>query len=123
MDNKNYNLLNVGVRGQDVIITVQIIVWAALKGNYEVHATETHGMAQRGGSMTSFVRFGTKVEGPLIPRGQADVILAFEVGEALRKSDYAGPSTLFLINEQILIPSIVNKVSHNYPTIKELKIF
>ena len=123
MDNKNYNLLNVGVGGQGVIRTIQIIALAALKSNYEVRATETHGMAQRGGSVISFLRFGTKIEGPLIPRGHADVILAFEAGEALRNSDYAGPSTLFLINEQILIPPIVNKVSHNYPTIKDLKIF
>jgi indolepyruvate ferredoxin oxidoreductase beta subunit len=104
MNNKNYNLLNVGVGGQGVIRTIQIIAWAALKSNYEVRATETHGMAQRGGSVTSFIRFGTKVEGPLIPRGHADVILAFEASEALRNRDYAGPNTLFLIKWAIITP-------------------
>ena len=68
MENNSFNLLIVGVGGQGVISTVQILAWTALMENYNVRTAETHGMAQRGGSVASFLRFGSKVEGPLIPK-------------------------------------------------------
>ena len=79
-----FNILSVGVGGQGVIRITQILASAALKGNHHVRTAETHGMAQRGGSVSGYLRFGQHVEGPLIPSGQANIIMAFEPLEAVR---------------------------------------
>ena len=115
MENNNFNLLIVGVGGQGVISTVQILAWTALIEKYNVRTAETHGMAQRGGSVASFLRFGSIVEGPLIPKGQVQIILAFEASEAVRYFSYAGPKTLFLINDKIQVPPTVNLMDIDYP--------
>ncbi|MFW9949575.1 MAG: indolepyruvate oxidoreductase subunit beta [Candidatus Thorarchaeota archaeon] len=120
---KSYNLLNVGVGGQGVIRASQIISYAALLENYKVRTAETHGMAQRGGSVASYLRFGSEVEGPLIPRGKANVILAFEASEAVRIFNYAGPETLFLINENIVIPPMIHQMGMDYPNLNEIRDF
>lgn len=123
MEIKSYNLLNVGVGGQGVIRAAQILSYAALLENYKVRTAETHGMAQRGGSVASFLRFGTEVEGPLVPRGKTDVILAFEASEAARIFNYAGPQTVFLINKNIIIPPVIHQMNMNYPDIKQISEF
>ena len=74
MEIKSYNLLNVGVGGQGVIRAAQILSYAALLEDYKVRTAETHGMAQRGGSVASYLRFGTEVEGPLVPRGKTEFL-------------------------------------------------
>lgn len=101
----NYNLLNVGLGGQGVIKAIEIISWAALKSGYEVRTAETHGMAQRGGSVIAYLRFGSKIRSPFIPKGQANSILAFELFEALRYANYAGKDTIFIINDELKIPT------------------
>ncbi|MHA2474737.1 MAG: 2-oxoacid:acceptor oxidoreductase family protein, partial [Promethearchaeota archaeon] len=104
MELKNFNLLIVGVGGQGVISAIQILSWAALLDRYKVRTAETHGMAQRGGSVSSFLRFGKEVEGPLIPRGNCQIVLAFEASEAVRNFNYANSDTIFFINNKIIIP-------------------
>ena len=84
-----------------------ILAWAALRDDYNVRTAETHGMAQRGGSVASYVRFGTEVYGPLIPRGTVDVVLAFELSEALRNVDFASEKTTFIISDNQQIPPTV----------------
>jgi indolepyruvate ferredoxin oxidoreductase beta subunit len=123
MEIKSYNLLNVGVGGQGVIRASQILSYAALLNNYKIRTAETHGMAQRGGSVASYLRFGTEVEGPLIPRGKADTILAFEASEAVRIFNYAGPKTVFLINENIIIPPMIHQMGMVYPNLAEIREF
>ncbi len=123
MEIKSYNLLNVGVGGQGVIRAAQILSYAALLEDYKVRTAETHGMAQRGGSVASYLRFGTKVEGPLVPRGKTDTILAFEASEAVRIFNYAGPKTVFLINENIIIPPMIHQMGMDYPDIKQISEF
>lgn len=123
MEIKSYNLLNVGVGGQGVIRAAQILSYAALLDNYKIRTAETHGMAQRGGSVAFFLRFGTEVEGPLIPRGKTDTILAFEASEAVRIFNYAGPETVFLINENITIPPMIHQMGMDYPNITEIRDF
>ncbi len=103
----DFSLLNVGTGGQGVIIASNILGWAALRDDYNVRTAETHGMAQRGGSVASYLRFGTKVYGPLIPRGTVDVVLAFEMSEALRNVDYASGKTTFIISDNQQIPPSV----------------
>ena len=123
MEIESYNLLNVGVGGQGVIRAIQILSWAALLEGYKVRTAETHGMAQRGGSVASYLRFGTKVEGPLIPRGKTDVILAFEASEAVRNFSYAGPNTIFLINNNLIIPPMIHQLGMEYPDIEKIRDF
>ena len=123
MEIKNFNLLNVGVGGQGVIRAVQILSHAALLDGYKVRTAETHGMAQRGGSVASYFRFGSEVEGPLIPRGLTDVIMAFEASEAVRSFNYAGPNTFFFINNDLIIPPMIHQLGMEYPTIEEIQTF
>lgn len=123
MEIKSYNLLNVGVGGQGVIRAAQILSYAALLEDYKVRTAETHGMAQRGGSVASYLRFGTEVEGPLVPRGKTDTILAFEASEAVRIFNYAGPKTVFLINKNIIIPPMIHQMGMDYPDIKQISEF
>ena len=123
MEIKNFNLLNVGVGGQGVISAVQILSYAALLEGYKVRTAETHGMAQRGGSVASYFRFGSEVEGPLIPRGLTDVIMAFEASEAVRNFNYAGPNTFFFINKDLIIPPMIHQLGMEYPTIEEIQTF
>jgi indolepyruvate ferredoxin oxidoreductase beta subunit len=123
MEIKSYNLLNVGVGGQGVIRATQILSYAALLEDYKVRTAETHGMAQRGGSVASYLRFGTEVEGPLIPRGKTNTILAFEASEAVRIFNYAGPKTVFLINERIIIPPMIHQMGMDYPNLREIRDF
>jgi indolepyruvate ferredoxin oxidoreductase beta subunit len=123
MEIQTYNLLNVGVGGQGVIRAIQILSWAALHEGFKVRTAETHGMAQRGGSVASYLRFGTEVEGPLIPRGETNVILAFEASEAVRNFNYAGTQTYFLINEKLIIPPMIHQQGLEYPTINQIRKF
>jgi len=123
MEIKKFNLLNVGVGGQGVIRAVQILSHAALLNGYKVRTAETHGMAQRGGSVASYFRFGSEVEGPLIPRGLTDVIMAFEASEAVRNFNYAGPNTFFFINEELIVPPMIHQLGMEYPTIEEIQTF
>lgn len=119
MEIKSYDLLNVGVGGQGVIRAVQILSQAALLEGHKVRTAETHGMAQRGGSVSSYLRFGSSVEGPLIPRGMTDLVISFEASEAVRSFNFAGPSTFFFINNYLIIPPMIQE----YPNIKEIHEF
>ena len=78
------NIMIVGVGGQGTLLTSRIIGKTALEAGYDVKISEVHGMAQRGGSVVTFVRFGEKVHEPVVEEGDADVIIAFERLEALR---------------------------------------
>ena len=123
MEIKSYDLLNVGVGGQGVIRAVQILSQAALLEGHKVRTAETHGMAQRGGSVASYLRFGSSVEGPLIPRGMTDLVISFEASEAVRSFNYAGPSTYFFINNYLIIPPMIHQLGMEYPNIKEIHEF
>ncbi|MFW9940278.1 MAG: indolepyruvate oxidoreductase subunit beta [Candidatus Thorarchaeota archaeon] len=123
MELKSFNLLIVGMGGQGVIRAVQILAWAALLNNYKVRTAETHGMAQRGGSVSSFLRFGYEVEGPLIPSGNSQVIIALEASEAIRNFRYANSKTIFLINNKIIVPPSVHLMNIDYPELNSIKNF
>ncbi len=78
------NILLVGVGGQGIILASKILSQGLINAGYDVKMSEVHGMAQRGGSVTTQVRFGDKVHSPIIGKGQADIIVAFEKMEAYR---------------------------------------
>ena len=109
------NILMAGVGGQGILLASEIIAHACLKAGYEVKQSEVHGMAQRGGSVTSHVRFGRQVFSPLIPRGQAGVLLAFEQLEALRWVDYLKPGGTVVVNDQRIAPITVTSGAAEYP--------
>lgn len=100
--NKTFNLIVNGVGGQGVITLLTLIDQAAMNEGYDVRSSELHGLSQRGGSVETHIRFGKKVNSPLIPNGKADLILSLEMLEALRETAKAGKQTKFLVNDYFL---------------------
>jgi indolepyruvate ferredoxin oxidoreductase beta subunit len=109
------NILVVGVGGQGVMTASEILSEAAILQGFEVKKTEVAGMAQRGGVVSSHVRFGTKVLTPEIPPGEADILVGFEAAEAMRWSHYLRPNGVAMINRLKLKPPIVSLGLFTYP--------
>jgi len=93
------NILLSGVGGQGIILASKILATGLINAGYDVKMSEVHGMAQRGGSVTTQVRFGEKVYSPIIGKGQADVLVSFETMETGRWLDYVKPEGTVVINE------------------------
>ena len=100
MQNLNTNIMIVGVGGQGTLLTSRIIAQTVVQMGYDVKVSEVHGMAQRGGSVVTQVRYGDKIYSPIISKGCADVILAFEKIEAARWLDYLKPDGMIIINNE-----------------------
>lgn len=113
MDTKN--IMIVGVGGQGTLLTSRILGKLALMENYDVKLSEVHGMAQRGGSVVTFVRYGNKVAEPIVEEGQADVIIAFERLEALRYAHFLKPDGVLIVNDQRIDPITVVTGAADYP--------
>ena len=111
----SFDLLIVGVGGQGVILASNVIGEACLIEGREVKAAETHGMAQRGGSVECHVRIDGRY-GPLIPPGQAELLMAFELIEALRYRHYLKPGGRLLANRLIQVPTSVYLQKLDVPT-------
>ncbi|HEX7344397.1 MAG TPA: indolepyruvate oxidoreductase subunit beta [bacterium] len=109
------NILIVGVGGQGVVLASAILSEVALTAGYDVKKSEVHGMSQRGGVVSSHVRIGQKVFSPLIPNGQADVILAFEQAEGLRWLHELKSGGWMIANAQKLVPPIAVDKKYIYP--------
>ncbi|NLM21256.1 MAG: indolepyruvate oxidoreductase subunit beta [Peptococcaceae bacterium] len=109
------NILIVGVGGQGTILASRVLSNVLQKIGLEVKVSEIHGMAQRGGSVVTQVRYGQKVASPIIPEGQADIILAFEKLEALRWLTYLKEEGIILINDQRIDPMPVIIGAMEYP--------
>ena len=95
----NFNIIVNGVGGQGIITLLSLIDEAALVEGYDIKSSELHGLSQRGGSVETHIRFGKKINSPLIPNGNADLIISLEMLEGLRETAKAGKKTKFLINE------------------------
>ena len=109
------NVLLVGVGGQGIILASKILSDGLIAAGYDVKMSEVHGMAQRGGSVTTQVRYGEKVYSPIIGKGQADVIVAFEKIEALRWIDYLKPDGDIVINDYAIPSATVLSGKEQYP--------
>lgn len=109
------NIMIVGVGGQGTLLTSRILGGLAIAGGYDVKLSEVHGMAQRGGSVVTFVRYGEKVAEPIVEEGQADVIIAFEKLEALRYSHYLKKDGVLIINDWRIDPMPVVIGAAKYP--------
>ncbi len=99
------NVLIVGVGGQGVIMVSKVLATLAQSTGFEVKQSEVHGMAKRGGSVFSHVRFGPQVWSPTIPRGEADILVALEWAEGLRWLSYLKPDTgIFICDTKRIVP-------------------
>ena len=103
-----FNVSLVGVGGQGILLTSDVLALAAMHAGLDVKKSEIHGMSQRGGSVISQVRFGTRVHSPIIPDGQSDVLVSFERTEALRYAHLAKPGAKILVNDMDRIPVTVS---------------
>nr|WP_312579093.1 indolepyruvate oxidoreductase subunit beta [Sedimentibacter sp.] len=93
------NILLVGVGGQGTILASKLLTIGLLESGYDVKMSEIHGMSQRGGSVSSHVRYGDKVESPVIELGGADILVSFEKMEALRYLNYLKPDGIVVVND------------------------
>ncbi len=109
------NVFLAGVGGQGILLASEILCEAFLLSGYDVKKSEVHGMAQRGGAVTTHLRYGAKVFSPLIEPGTADLLVAFEKMEALRFSHFLRPEGAILANAQEIHPPSVAGGAERYP--------
>lgn len=109
------NIMIVGVGGQGTLLTSRILGGITRKAGYDVKLSEVHGMAQRGGSVVTFVRYGEKVQEPIVEEGQADVLIAFERLEALRYAHFLKKDGVIVVNDQRIDPMPVVIGAAQYP--------
>ena len=109
------NIMIVGVGGQGTLLTSRILGKLAINAGYDVKLSEVHGMAQRGGSVVTFVRYGDKVNEPIVEEGQADVLIAFERLEALRYLHFLKKDGVVIVNDWRIDPITVVTGVAAYP--------
>ena len=110
-----YNVLIVGVGGQGLILASDVLGLVAARHGYDVKKNEIHGMAQRGGSVSSHVRFGKFVSSPIIKMGEADVLLSFEQIETLRYFPFLSEKGKVIVNDLKILPPAVFTGKQDYP--------
>jgi indolepyruvate ferredoxin oxidoreductase beta subunit len=113
MENKSAIL--VGVGGQGAILTAKVLVNGLMKAGYDVKMSEVHGMSQRGGSVSTQVHWGEKVHSPVIGKGAADIMVAFEKMEAVRYADFLKPDGIAVINDYAMSSSTTAAGLCQYP--------
>ena len=109
------NIMVCGIGGQGVMTAAEIIAQAAIAQGLDAKKSEVAGMAQRGGVVTSHVRFGRKVYSPVITPGTADILVAFEAAEGSRWADCLRPGGIAMVNTIRLVPPIVSAGLFKYP--------
>jgi indolepyruvate ferredoxin oxidoreductase beta subunit len=115
MDQMTTNILVAGVGGQGVILASDIMSEVFMEAGYDVKKSEVHGMAMRGGIVTSHFRFGKKVYSPLIKQGEVDILFAFEQLEGLRWVNHLRPDGKIVMNDHKVNPPAVNLGEMEYP--------
>ncbi len=98
------NIIICGVGGQGTVLAAKVLSQAAISKGERVLSAETIGMAQRGGSVVSHVRIGEDVFSPLVPQGQADLLIAFEAAEAVRNVGYLKQGGTVIVNKKVVQP-------------------
>ncbi len=109
------NVVLAGVGGQGSVLATRVLAGAVRRAGFDVVTSEVHGMSQRGGTVTTTVRFGPGVLAPAISPGQADVLVAFERLEAARHFPLLRPDGLALVNDQRIMPSVDSLRTADYP--------
>ena len=123
--NQTDNILIVGVGGQGILLASELLCEVAFLSGRDVKKSEVHGMAQRGGVVSSHVRIGEKVYSPLIPAGRANILLSFELAESKRWIHYVKPGGQVIVNTRKLIPPVAFMSSMRYPEdpIRDLRAY
>ena len=119
MSTGKMNFMLAGVGGQGTLLASNILVDLGVRLGFDAKKAEIHGMAQRGGSVTSFVRWDKPVYSPIIARGEVDILIAFEPLEGLRNLEQLKPGGTILVNEQVIEPMTVKSGSGTYPNPSE----
>ena len=109
------SVLLVGVGGQGTILASKLLVTGLMESGYDVKMSEIHGMSQRGGSVSSQVRYGKKVESPVIEHGGADILVSFEKMDALRLMDYLKKGGKAVVNDYAIESMPIKNGSCKYP--------
>ncbi len=109
------SLLLVGVGGQGTILASKVLCAGLVEAGYDVKMSEVHGMAQRGGSVTTQVRFGEKVYSPIIGKGQADILVSFEAMEAIRWLEFLNPKGKAVVNKYEIPSAPILMGNADYP--------
>lgn len=115
-------IMIVGVGGQGTLLASRIIGNVAIQEGYDVKVSEVHGMSQRGGSVVTYVKYGDKIYSPIIGKGEADIILAFELLEAYRALPYLKEGGKMIVNTQTMNPMPVITGAAEYPQGLEEKL-
>ena len=118
----NKKIMIVGVGGQGTLLASRILGNTVINEGYDVKVSEVHGMSQRGGSVCTYVKYGEKVYSPIIDRGEADIILAFEMLEAYRAMPYLKTDGKMIVNTQEIDPMPVITGAMEYPENIENKL-
>lgn len=113
--NKITNIILAGVGGQGTILASKILAEGVMSVGLDVKMSEVHGMAQRGGSVTTQVRFGEEVYSPIIGKGQADILVSFEEMETGRWLEYVKPEGLVVINKHRIESAPILAGAADYP--------
>ena len=117
-----FNMLLTGVGGEGVLVTSVIVSRAAAFDGHKVGGIQLHGLAQRGGSIPTYVRWGKEIHSPTIPRGEADLILGLETIEAARSCYFASKDrTNFVIDTYSIKPVYAHLHKQHYPSIDEVR--
>jgi indolepyruvate ferredoxin oxidoreductase beta subunit len=117
---REFNIVLAGVGGQGTILAAEILGTAAIKDKLNVRVSEIHGMAQRGGAVTSNVRIGDKVSSSTVPEGQADILLGFEPLETLRSLKFSSEKTLVIMSDERIPPSELAAKNISYPSMDKI---
>ena len=125
MDNTTHSILLAGVGGQGILRASDILSLVMIEAGYDARKSEVHGMAQRGGSVTSHVRYGKKVYSPIAKKGDVDILVSFEKLETLRYLDFLKPEGKVIINDEEVYPPSVNLGEAEYPenVVDSVKIY
>jgi indolepyruvate ferredoxin oxidoreductase beta subunit len=114
--NDAYNFVLVGVGGQGTLLASNILTEVGLAAGFDAKKSEVHGMAQRGGSVLSHVRWNrSHVHSPIVGVGEADVLLSFEKMEAIRFAEFVRPGGTMIVNDMEVVPITVSSGSAVYP--------
>ena len=121
MSTQKKNFMLVGVGGQGTLLASDILADLGVRLGFDSKKAEIHGMAQRGGSVTSFVRWDKQVFSPIIAKGEVDILVAFEKLEAVRFLDHLKPGGILLINSQVIEPITVKAGDAKYPPAADMQ--
>lgn len=118
---RDIDFLLAGVGGQGTLLASNVVAQVGVRAGFDVKKAEVHGMAQRGGSVSSHTRWGDRIRSPLIGRGEADFLVAFERLEALRYVGMLRPGGTALIGDMRIAPLSVSSGSDVYPADAEVR--